>query len=327
MNDDATLRANAVKWRSRLGFGSVRARHLVLAIRVVGLLAIAVFALSTPGFMTQLSLNALLNAISFIGCVAVGMTFITLTGNIMSLCLGATLSASALIFLASLSLGIFPAFMIALLFGIVVTAAQGVLIGYFRANPILVSIAGLSLLIGGAELATGGQRIYPGGSGLQVFKGRIAGIPVEALYFFATVLIGQFILSWTRIGRVMAMVGSNARAATAAGISTGAAVTVAYVLAGACSAMAGVLLAARYGSGDMELGAGYDYTAIAAVLVGGTAIQGGSGSVTRTLIGVTVIATIEVVLLLRGFSQQLQYLLTGLIVLSVIMLHTIGERR
>ena len=89
----------------------------------------------------------------------------------------------------------------------------------------------------------------------------------------------------------------------------------------------GVLLAARYGSGDMELGTGYDYTAIAAVLVGGTAIQGGSGSVVRTLIGVTVIAIIEVVLLLRGFSQQLQYLITGIIVLSVIMLHTIGERR
>ena len=88
-----------------------------------------------------------------------------------------------------------------------------------------------------------------------------------------------------------------------------------------------ILLAARYGSGDMELGLGYDYTAIAAVLVGGTAIQGGSGSVVRTLIGVTVIAVIATVLLLRGFSQQWQYLITGLIVLAVIMLHTIGERR
>ena len=125
----------------------------------------------------------------------------------------------------------------------------------------------------------------------------------------------------------MAMVGSNPRAANAAGINTAAAITLAYVLAGACAAVSGVLLAARYGSGDMELGTGYDYTAIAAVLVGGTAIQGGSGSVVRTLIGVTVIAIIEVVLLLRGFSQQLQYLITGLIVLIVIMLHTIGERR
>jgi ribose/xylose/arabinose/galactoside ABC-type transport system permease subunit len=316
-----------VSLRSRLGFGRVWARHMVLTIRIVAGGAIAIFALSTPGFTSPLSINALLNAISFIGCVAVGMTFITLTGNIMSLCLGATVSASALIFLASLSIGVFPAFLVAIAFGVVITAAQGALVGYFRANPILVSVAGLSLLIGGAALATGGQRIYPGGEGLQMFKGRVASIPVEALYFFGMVVIGQFILSWTKIGRAMVMAGSNARAATAAGIDAAWAITIAYVLAGACSAVSGVLLGARYGSGDMELGAGYDYTAIAAVLVGGTAIQGGSGSVVRTLIGVTVIAIIEVVLLLRGFSQQLQYLITGIIVLAVIMLHTIGERR
>jgi ribose/xylose/arabinose/galactoside ABC-type transport system permease subunit len=313
--------------RTRLLTYNKGTRHLVPLIRVIAVGAIAAFALTTPGFTSPLSINALLNAISFIGCVAVGMTFITLTGNIMSLCLGATASASALVFLASLSLGIVPAFLTAVLFGIVITAMQGALVGYFRANPILVSIAALSLLIGGAALATGGQRIYPGGEGLQAFKGRVAGIPVEAIYFFATVVVGQLILSWTRIGRVMAMVGSNIRAAIAAGMNTASAITFAYVLAGACSAISGILLAARYGSGDMEIGAGYDYSAIAGVLVGGTSIQGGSGSVLRTLIGVTVIAIIEIVLLLRGFSQQLQYLITGLIVLGVIMLHTLGERR
>ena len=316
-----------VSLRSRFRLGGMRARQWVLLVRIVAGGAIAFFALSTPGFTSTLSINSLLNAISFIGCVAVGMTFITITGNIMSLALGATVSASALIFLASLSLGVFPAFLVAILFGIVITAVQGALVGYIRANPLLVSIAALSLLIGGAALATGGQRIYPGGEGLQVFKGRVAGIPVETLYFFATVLIGQFTLSWTRIGREMVMVGSNLRAAIAAGVNSARAITVAYVLAGACSAVSGILLAARYGSGDMELGLGYDYTAIAAVLVGGTAIGGGSGSVVRTMIGVTVIAVIATVLLLRGFSQQWQYLITGLIVLAVIMLHTIGERR
>ena len=98
-------------------------------------------------------------------------------------------------------------------------------------------------------------------------------------------------------------------------------------MAGACSAVSGVLLAARYGSGDMEIAAGYEYSAIAAVLVGGTAIAGGSGSTLRTLVGVLVISIIEVVLLLRGFSEQLQLLITGLIVLCVIMLHTLGVRR
>jgi ribose/xylose/arabinose/galactoside ABC-type transport system permease subunit len=316
-----------IVFRARFRRGFVRARHLVLAIRATAAAAITAFALSTPGFITPLSFNTLLTAISFVGCVAVGMTFITISGNIMSLALGATVSASALVFLASLSFGILPAVLLALLFGTVVTGIQGFLVGYFRANPILVSIAGLSLLLGGAALATGGHRIYPGGEGLQMFKGRMGGVPVEAVCFFATVIVGQFILSWTRIGRLMAMVGSNIRAATAVGIETTLVIAVAYVIAGACAAIAGVLLAARYGSGDMELGAGYDYTAIAAVLVGGTGIAGGSGSAVRTLIGVFVIAIIEVVLLLRGFTEQLQYLITGIIVLGVIMIHTLGERR
>jgi ribose/xylose/arabinose/galactoside ABC-type transport system permease subunit len=313
--------------RARFSLAGTRRRHLLLAVRLLAGAAIAAYALTTPGFTSPLSINALLNAISFIGCVAVGMTFITLTGNIMSLSLGATVSASALVFLATLSFGVPAAFVLAIAFGVGASAAQGLAVGCFRAHPILVSIAALSLLMGGAALATGGQRIYPAGTGLQIFKGRIAGIPVEALYFFATVAIGQLVLSWTAIGRVMVMVGSNPRAATAAGLRTAAAVTVAYVIAGACSALSGVLLAARYGSGDMELGAGYDYSAIAAVLVGGTSIQGGAGSVVRTLVGVLVIAVIEVVLLLRGFSQQLQYLITGVIVLAVIMLHTVGNGR
>ena len=325
MNTHA-LPANAVSLRDRFRLSGMLRRRIVWSIRTVVLAGLAIWALATPGFTSWLSLYALLNAISFIGCVAVGMTFITLTGNIMSLSLGATLSACALMFLGSLSLGVPVAFVIAVLFGVAISAVQGVLVGYLRANPILVSIAALSLLLGFAELITGGTRTYPGGSGLTMFKGRVAGIPIEAMIFFATVVVGQFILSFTRIGRVMVMVGSNTRAAAAAGMRTALAVTVAYGLAGAFTAVSGMLLAARYGSGDMELGAGYDYSAIAAVLVGGTTITGGSGSVVRTLIGVTVIAIVEVVLLLRGFSEQLQYLITGLIVLGVIMLHTLGER-
>src|SRR5262249_31311788 len=120
----------------RFRLPAIPARRIVLATRIVAGALIAAFALTTPGFTSAISINALLNAISFIGCVAVGMTFITLTGNIMSLCLGATVSACALIFLGSLSLGVVPAFALAVVFGIVITAAQGAVVGYTRANPI-----------------------------------------------------------------------------------------------------------------------------------------------------------------------------------------------
>jgi ribose/xylose/arabinose/galactoside ABC-type transport system permease subunit len=98
-------------------------------------------------------------------------------------------------------------------------------------------------------------------------------------------------------------------------------------MAGLCTALSAVLMAARYSSGDMEHGIGYDYHAISAVLVGGTAIQGGEGSALRTLAGTVIISVIQVLLLLWGFSTQMQYLIVGLIVLGVIMLHTLGESR
>lgn len=312
-------------WRRRWLSGNAR-RRAVMTIRLLAFAALAIWSVATPGFVSPLSLSALMTAISFIGCVAVGMTFITLTGNIMSLSLGVTLSAAALVFLSSLALGIVGACVVAVLFGVAVSGVQGIVIGYFRANPILVSIAALALITGISELVTGGQRVYPAAANFAFFKSRVAGIPVTTLIFLGAVGLGELILSGTRFGRAMRMVGSNWRAAEAAGLNAATVVTGAYLLAGAFSAVSGILLAARYGSGDMELGAGYDYSAIAAVLVGGTAIQGGEGSVLRTLIGVSAIAAVEVVLLLRGFPEELQYLVTGIIVLLVIMLHTIGGR-
>jgi ribose/xylose/arabinose/galactoside ABC-type transport system permease subunit len=95
--------------------------------------------------------------------------------------------------------------------------------------------------------------------------------------------------------------------------------TLVYALAGLFSGISGVLLAARYGAGTIEMGAGFDYSAIAGVLLGGTAVAGGQGSVTRSLVGVAVMAVVAVVLLLRDFETQYQYLLAGLIVFIAVL--------
>jgi ribose/xylose/arabinose/galactoside ABC-type transport system permease subunit len=92
-----------------------------------------------------------------------------------------------------------------------------------------------------------------------------------------------------------------------------------------CTALAGILMAARYSSGDLELGLGYDYSAISAVLVGGTAVGGGEGSAIRSLVGAFIIAVCQVLLLLHGYSTQIQYLAIGVIVLLVIMLQTLAD--
>lgn len=301
-------------------------RQLLTTIRVTALLALAAVALATPGFTSKPSILSMLTSVSFIGCVAVGMTFITISGNIMSFCLGATLSAVAMVFAGALDWGVPAALLVALAVGGVMTMAQGLVIGYVGANPIIVSIAALTLITGVANVATAGRRVYAPDGAAEMLTGKIAGIPIEFLVFLAVVVVAQLILTHTRFGRNVYMVGSNQRAAEAAGIRPWRTISGAFLLAGLFSSVSGILIGARYGLGDMELGIGYDYDAIAGILVGGTAIHGGEGSVLRTLLGVAIIAVVQVLLLLHGFSKEIQYLMTGLIVLCVIMLHTMGRR-
>lgn len=301
-------------------------RRLLGYIRLGALAGLVVVALATPGFTSMPSVMSMLTSIAFTGCVAVGMAFITISGNIMSFCLGATVSATAIVFMAGLAWGLPAALVLAFAVGGALTMAQGLVIGYLRANAIIVSIAALALVTGVVNLITAGRRVYPAGGGSELLKGKLAGIPVEVLVFAAVVAVGQFVLSATRFGRNVYMVGGNQRAAEAAGVVPWRTIGGAYLLAGLFSSVSGVLIGSRYGLGDMELGLGLDYDAIAAVLVGGTAIHGGEGSVTRALVGMVVIVVVQALLLLNGFSKEIQYLMTGLIVLAVIMLHTVGER-
>jgi ribose/xylose/arabinose/galactoside ABC-type transport system permease subunit len=309
----------------RLPLPHSRRGRVLVAIRLAAVLALIAVAATTHGFFTAVSLFSLLNTTSFIGCVAVGMTFITLSGNIMSFALGVTLSTSGMVFMAVLPLGLIPALLITFAFGAAITGIQGVVIGYFRANPIIVSMAALALINGGATLITQGQGIYPEGEAAAALKGHILGVPMPLAAFILILVAAQIVLSFTRFGRQLYMVGSNWRAALAAGLDPPRIVLGAYIAAGLCTALAGILMAARYSSGDLELGLGYDYSAISAVLVGGTAISGGEGSAIRSLIGAFIIAVCEVLLLLHGFSTQIQYLAIGVIVLFVIMLQTLAD--
>jgi ribose/xylose/arabinose/galactoside ABC-type transport system permease subunit len=186
-------------------------------------------------------------------------------------------------------------------------------------------MAALALITGCATLITNGMGVYPQSDASDVLKGAILGVPMPLAAFIITVVAAQVVLSCTRFGRHLYMVGSNWRAALAAGLEPARVVLGAYIAAGLCAALAGILMAARYSGGDLQTGLGYDYGAISAVLVGGTPIGGGEGSAIRSLIGAFIIGVCQVLLLLHGFSTQVQYLATGLIVLFVIMLQTLAE--
>lgn len=314
---DAAIAASPATPRQRLAPADLARFSLVLAI--------VVLALSTPGFLSRPSLIALINAMSLVGCVALAMTFITLGGNIMSFSLGATTSVAGIVFMATLGLGLLPAIVVAIVAGVVISAAQGAVIGWLRANPIIVSMAAYALLIGATQMIVGPKVDAPN-LAYEVLKQRLFGVPASFWVLAAMAVLGQLVLTFTRFGHELMLVGSNARAAEAAGLDVGRVTTAAYMVAGAFSAVAGILVASRFGSADMQTARGFEFTAIAAVLVGGTAIGGGKGSLWQTFVGVAVMATINAVTLLRGFSIEIQQLVVGLAVLGVIVFQGIGRR-
>ena len=303
-------------------------RSPLVAVRAIAAMALALTALLTPGFLSQPSLLSLLTTVSFIGCVAVGMTLITISGNIMSFSLGALVGATSMIFILAVNAGgVAFGLTAAFAFAALINAAQGFLIGTVRANPIIVSIAATALIYGVAEAFTEQGTVYVGaGTHWGILQGKIFGLPVEFVVLIAAASVAQFLLSWTVFGRQLFMTGSSMAAAEVIGLRTWRTVTGAYLWAGLFSALAGIMLAIRYGSASMTYGIGYEYNAMAAVLVGGTAIKGGEGSALRTLVGALAIAVIEAVLLLWGFRQEWQFLIAGVIVLAVVALQTRGGR-
>jgi ribose transport system permease protein len=320
---DSDVAAADLRW---MRFDRARVFSWAQTIGIIVLLAV-IFA--TPGFLAKPSILSFLTTVSFIGCVAIGMTLVTISGNIMSFALGATVGVTAMVFiLASNWLGFDFGLVVGLLFGSLLTGLQGLMIGWVRANPIIVSIAALALIYGLTQAFAEKGTIYadPGIFPASV-KGKVGGVPIEFIMFVLSALIAQFILWFTRFGRNLFMVGSSFRAAEAVGVNTWRTITGAYLWAGFFTSLAGIMLAVRYDAANMDYGVAYDYDAIAAVLVGGTAIGGGHGSAVRTFAGAMVIAAVQVMLLLRGLRQEWQYLAAGLIVLAVIILQARGNGR
>ena len=275
-------------------------------------------ALATPGFLSRPSLIALANSAALVGCVAIGMSFVTISGNLMSFSLGTIASVAAVCFMGLLPMGLVPALVLTLALGTVLSTLQGVVIGWLQANPIIVSMAALALVLGFADQIFGAKIDAPNDS-YAFLKGRLGGVPIAFLIFTATAWLGQTILSFTRLGHQIRLVGSNRRAAEAAAIPVPSVITAAYALAGFFAALGGILLAIRFESGDMQMGVGLEYQAIAAVLVGGVAVEGGHGSVWGTFGGVIAIASMNAIALLWGFGIETQRLIVGLAVLAVVV--------
>jgi ribose/xylose/arabinose/galactoside ABC-type transport system permease subunit len=286
-----------------------------LAALVIGL----GFAVTTHRFLTVANAKAIMTSASTVGILALGLTFIVLAGGLVSLAIASTAVVAAMVFLHALGLGLVAALALAVLLGMLITAAQGLLIGALSANPIVLTI-GASFLIDsiGEKLSHGGI-VQPAAGGFAALNGTALGIPISVYLLLAAAALFELLMRRTVLGHQLLLVGENRAAARAAGLPVARIIVWAFALAGAAFGLGGALLGA-YNNGASQLLEGtLTFDAIAAVLVGGNLISGGRGSPLRTLGGAVVIATLSDMLLLRGLGTGGQLLLKGILVIAVVV--------
>jgi len=307
------------EWRSLRG--------LFTGLAALGLAVLVVLALTTDRFLTVENVKAILSSASIVGIMALGLTFITLIGSLVSLAIAATAVMGAMVFLAELHLGLVPALAISMAAGAAVTALQGLIVGAWGANPVILTIGAGFLLSGITTKASGGVIVQPTGGGWSTLNSTPLGVPLGVYVMVALALILQFVLKRTVLGRRVTLIGENREAARAAGMRIPRITAIAFAIAGASFALGGAFLGAFNKGASAQLEGTATFDVIAAVLVGGTLISGGRGSALRTLAGAIVIATISDLLLLRGFNTGAQILLKGVLVVVVVLATWVASRR
>jgi ribose/xylose/arabinose/galactoside ABC-type transport system permease subunit len=292
-----------------------------LAIFAAILLEMLVFTTLAPQFLSFENLVNVALSIAVIGILAVGMTFVILTGGI-------DLSIGSVIALAGVAAALvtretdFAAlgFAAAVAIGLTVGAFNGLTIAYFRVPPFVVTLAVLTIARGLAFIFSEGRSI---GSLPESFsrlgKSAFLGIPFSVWLMASMFALGWFLLRHTTFGRYVYAVGGNREAAFLAGVNTKSVTFRVYVLNGLLVGLAAIALASRLGAGVPNSGLQYELDVIAAVVVGGTSLSGGRGSVVSTLFGAIFIGVLNNGLNLVGIDTYVQKIVLGVVILLAVL--------
>lgn len=312
--------------RSRAALGDVTARY---GVWVALALAIVIGMLAVPNFGTSANLDAVLRQGSVLGVVALGQTFVILTAGI-------DLSVGMLMGLVTV-LGngimngdpnlILPIVVLALALGLIVGLVNGLGVVLVRVHPLIVTLAMLSILQGVIFMYTDRTVGRAPDAFRDLAYGSIGPIPTPFALLLGLAAGSWVILEGTPLGRYLIAVGSDAANARRAGIPVGRIRIAAYVLCSLLASIAGLVLAARLGSGYTLAGSGFELSSIVAAVLGGTALSGGRGGVLGTVAGVMLLALIANILNLLGISPFAQRVVNGAVIIVAVALYTSRQRQ
>lgn len=295
---------------------------------------VVVFSMLSPQFLSVDNLVNVALSIAITGILAVGMTFVILTGGI-DLSIGSVLAVAGIVAAICAKsfgdAGVFIGIIAAIAIGVLSGLFNGITISRFKVPPFVVTLAvltiarGLSFII--ADKFAGSTSVSDLPSSFA-FLGRekILGLPVPVITMLIVFAIGWFILTQTRFGRYVYAIGGNSEASFLAGINVKSVTTWVYILNGFLVGLAGVILASRLGAGLANAGMQYELDVIAAVVVGGTSLMGGKGSVISTLFGAIFIGVLNNGLNLAGIDPYLQKIALGVVILLAVLADQINKK-
>ena len=317
------MSAGPSRWR-----GLARADYVGMLIALLVLMGI--FAARSENFLTLSNFKTLANQIPSLIVISVGMTFVIITAGI-DLSVGSVMAlASAIIGVAMYDWKWPLAFSVPL--GLAAGTVCGLVVGLVTVGwalpSFIVTLGLLEAARGAAYLVTGSQTKYIG-EAIGGLTEPIGAVGLSMSFFVAAIVAvaGQLMLSRTVFGRYMVAIGTNEEAVRLSGINPRPTRVAVFALSGLLAALAGVFNCSRLSSADPNAGIGWELSAIAAVVIGGTSLMGGRGSVVNTVFGVLIIAVLENGLSLLDATEPVKRLITGLVIVAAVILDAYRRKR
>ncbi|GAB2659790.1 ribose ABC transporter permease [Saccharopolyspora gloriosae] len=279
-------------------------------------------------FLTSDNLFNIVRAVSEIGIIAVGLTFVILIGGI-DLSVGSVLGLAAVgsaVLLVNDDFGVLLAALLVLLIGLIFGVLQGAAVALLGVQAFIVTLAGLNIARGLARMWSGGETVqisYGDGEGQAPMLFSLLGertfggvVPIPALIFAVVAVAAILFLRYSAYSRHLYAIGGNEKAARLSGVPVNRVKIVAFALSGFCAALAGIVHAGQLNAGSPNDGLAYELDGIAAVVVGGTSLAGGRGSVVGTIAGALLLGILNNILSLNSVDTDMQLLIKGLVIVA-----------
>ena len=307
----------------RIGAGREAGTALGLLVLCLGLW------IATPYFATTANLANVAEQSAIIGVIAIGMTCVILTGGI-DLSVGSLVALAGVVLGSALQRGmpVTVAVALGMLAGLGAGTINGVMITRGKLPPFIATLGMMSVARGAALMISDGRPISGFPDPLRVLAtGRPLGVPAPVLLMLALYAVAYLMLTRTVFGRYLYAIGGNEEATALAGVDVRRYKTITYAISGLSAALCAMLLVARLDSAQPIAGMGYELDAIAAVVIGGTSLLGGSGSVIGTLIGALIMSVLRNGLNLLGVSSYLQQVAIGVVIIAAVLIDMALRRR